>query len=102
MIKKSDLQDASMTGDGASSLRNGRVGVIDRFTIYMSNNIHYDATDKFHIMAGHKSAITFANQIVKVQNVTSERTFATLVRGLNVYGYEVVVPEAIALLLAYK
>lgn len=102
MIKKSDLQDASLAGDKTSILRNGKIGMIDRFTIYMSNNVHYDATDKWHILAGHKSAITFANQIVKVQNVISERTFASLVRGLNVYGYKVVVPEAICLLLAQK
>jgi hypothetical protein len=27
-IKKSDLKDASLTGDGVSVLRNGRVGMI--------------------------------------------------------------------------
>jgi len=109
MIKKSDLQDASMTGDKITPLRNGKIGVIDRFTIYMSNNVH-NAIDAgaagtprcFDIMAGHISSTTFANQIVKVQNVMSERTFANLVRGLNVYGYKVVVPEAMTVLYAAK
>jgi hypothetical protein len=111
MIKKSDLQDASITGDGKSILRNGRIGMIDRFTIYMSNNLPgtTDATADsgggatcWNIMAGHKSALTYASQIVKVQRITSERTFASLLRGLQVYGYKVVVPEAMALLYARK
>ena len=105
MIKKSDLQDASLSGDGTSILRNGLIGMIDRFKIYMSNNVHFNTSltqDSWQIMAGHKSAITFANQIVKVENIKSERTFANLVRGLNVYGYKVVVPESLVLLRAVK
>ena len=105
MIKKSDLQDASLSGDGNSILRNGLIGMIDRFKIYMSNNVHFNTSltqDSWQIMAGHKSAITFANQIVKVENIKSERTFANLVRGLNVYGYKVVVPESLVLLRAIK
>jgi len=79
--------------------------MIDRFKIYMSNNVHFNTAltqDSWQIMAGHKSAITFANQIVKVENIKSERTFANLVRGLNVYGYKVVVPESLVLLRAIK
>ena len=34
-IKTSDLKDASLTGDGKSILRNGRIGMIDRFEINM-------------------------------------------------------------------
>lgn len=111
MIKKSDLQNASITGDGKSILRNGRIGMIDRFTIYMSNNLPkvVDATANggngancWNIMAGHISALTYASQITKVQRITSERTFASLIRGLVVYGYKVVVPEAMSLLYARK
>ena len=36
-IKMSELRDASLTGDGTSILRNGRLGMVDRFTIYVSN-----------------------------------------------------------------
>ena len=35
LIKKSDLKDASITGDNQSPLRNGRLGMIDRFTVYV-------------------------------------------------------------------
>jgi hypothetical protein len=38
-IKKSDLKDASLTGDGQTIARNGRLGMIDRFTLYVSNNL---------------------------------------------------------------
>src|SRR6185295_6831216 len=34
LIKKSDLRNASISGDGVTLLRNGRLGMIDRFTIY--------------------------------------------------------------------
>ena len=50
-------------------------------------------------MAGHKSAITFASQITKVESLQNPNDFGTLVRGLNVYGYEVIKPEALALAL---
>src|SRR6478609_11789708 len=36
-IKRSELRDASLTGDGSSILRNGRLGIVDRLTIYVSN-----------------------------------------------------------------
>jgi hypothetical protein len=46
LIKKSDLRDASLSGDTTSILRNGRLGMIDRFTIYMSHNLSV-ASGKF-------------------------------------------------------
>jgi len=39
LIKQSDLKDASITGDGSSPLRNGRLGMIDRFTVFVSHNV---------------------------------------------------------------
>ena len=39
LIKQSDLKDASITGDGSTPLRNGRLGMIDRFTVYVSHNL---------------------------------------------------------------
>mgnify|MGYP000409792403 CR=1 FL=1 len=95
MIKQSDLKDASLSGDGTSIVRNGAVGMIDRFKIYRSNllNISGGNTD---IMAGHKSGLTFASQMLNSETLRAESTFGTLVRGLQVYGYKVIKPEAIA------
>lgn len=95
LIKKSELKDASLSGDGTSILRNGRVGMIDRFTIYMSHNLNV-SSGKFNIIAGTKRGLTFASQMTKMETLRSESTFGTLIRGLQVYGYKVVKPEAIA------
>ena len=95
MIKKSDLKDASLTGDGTSVLRNGRLGMIDRFTVYMSHNLNV-SSGKFSIVAGHKMGLTFASQMTNMETIRSETTFGNIVRGLQVYGYKVVKPEALS------
>lgn len=99
MIKKSDLKDASLAGDGTSILRNGRVGMIDRFTVYMSHNLLTSgsgASRQFNVIAGHKMGFTFASQMTEMETIRSESTFGNIVRGLQVYGYQVVKPEALA------
>jgi hypothetical protein len=95
MIKKSDLKDASITGDSMSVIRNGRLGMIDRFTIYMSHNLSV-TSGKFSLIAGHKMGFTFASQMTNMETIRSETTFGNIVRGLQVYGYKVVKPEALA------
>jgi hypothetical protein len=94
-IKKSDLKDASLTGDAQSVLRNGRLGMIDRFTIYMSHNLPV-TSGKFDILAGHKMGFTFASQMTEMETIRSESTFGNIIRGLQVYGYQTVKPEALA------
>jgi hypothetical protein len=104
MILKSDLKDASLSGDGTSMLRNGRIGMIDRFEIFNSNliNTGTDTYTVYDCMAGHKSAISFAAQMTKMESLRAESTFGTLVRGLNVYGYKVLKTEALVHLYIYK
>jgi len=94
LIKKSDLKDASLSGDSTSVLRNGRLGMIDRFTIYVSHNLANDS-GKFSVVAGHKMGFTFASQMTNMETIRSTTTFGNIVRGLQVYGYEVVKPEAL-------
>ena len=98
MVKKSDLKDASLAGDGTSIMRNGRIGMIDRFTIYVSNLLT-SASDSgytaYQAMAGHKSAISWASQMTKMESLRAESTFGTLVRGLNVYGYKALKTESL-------
>jgi len=105
MIKKSDLKDASLTGDGTSVMRNGRLGMIDRFTLYHSNLLA-KVTDSgytcYHVLAGQRHALSFAAQITKVQTLVSEQTFGQLIRGLNVYGYKVLKGEALVDLYVRK
>lgn len=91
-IKKSELKDASLTGDGATMLRNGRLGMIDRFTLYVSNNLTKlgAGSDEYPLFFGTKEALTFASQFTKLETLRSEQSFSTLLRGLQVYGYKVV------------
>lgn len=97
-IKKSELRDASVTGDGTSVMRNGRLGVIDRSTVYTSNNVTKTVNgtaSEWTVFAGTRDAISFASQITKMETLRSQTTFGDLVRGLNVYGYGVTKPEAL-------
>lgn len=102
MIKKSDLRNASISGDGVSFMRNGRLGMIDRFTLYASNLLP-TATEgsatAFRVFAGHPHGATFASQISKMESMRSERSFSTLMRGLQVYGFKVL--DGIALTELY-
>jgi hypothetical protein len=96
LIKKSELKDASLTGDSVSVVRNGRLGMVDRFTLYVSHNLKVDAGGKFNLIAGNKMGFTFASQMTNMETIRSESTFGNIVRGLQVYGYKVVKGEALA------
>lgn len=93
MIKKSDLRNASISGDGVSLARNGRLGMIDRFTLY-SSNLLPQVTDGTHkctrVFAGHSAGLTFASQISNVETLRSELTFGSILRGLQVFGTKVI------------
>ncbi len=104
LIKKSDLKDASLTGDGQSILRNGRIGMVDRLTIYHSNLLNRSTATNTptNIIAGHKLGLTFASQMTKMEQLRAESTFGTIMRGVQVYGYKVTNPEAILNPVAYK
>jgi len=95
LIKKSELKDASLSGDSMSVLRNGRLGMIDRFTIYVSHNLNV-SSGKYSIIAGHKMGFTFASQMTNMETIRSESTFGNIIRGLQVYGYKVTKGEALA------
>ena len=83
-------------------LRNGRLGMVDRFTIYISNLLPNNSTQsanfnsgEWPIYAGHAHGLTFASQISKVETLRSELTFGQILRGLQVYGYQVVDGKAL-------
>ena len=99
LIKKSELKDASVTGDSQSVVRNGRLGMIDRFTLYVSHNLNV-SSNKYSIIAGTKMGLTFASQMTEMETIRSETTFGDIIRGLQVYGYKVVKPEALSMAVA--
>lgn len=96
-IKTSELKDASLAGDGTSILRNGLVGMIDRFKVYQSNLLNVSAAGEFDVIAGHKSALSFAAQIVddKLVTMLNPHQHGELIRGLTVFGYKVLQPTAL-------
>lgn len=96
LIKGSELRDASLSGDGTSMLRNGRLGRLDRFTLYSTN--HLPTTTEgtatvTHLFAGHRNAITFASQLDKMETLRAESTFGNIMRGLQVYGRKTINPK---------
>lgn len=98
VIKRSDLQDASLTGDGKSTLRSGKIGMIDRLTLY-SSNLLATAIDTgnqvTNVVATHKSGVSAVSQIIKSETIRAESTFGDLLRGLQVCDWEGLKPEAI-------
>ncbi len=108
-LKGSDLKDASMTGDAKSILRSSTLGMIDRFVVYQSNQVGSVAAatetsgfKSYYVLFGHKDAISFANQFVKTESLRSTESFDTIVRGLMVWGYKVVKPEALGFIYARR
>lgn len=123
VLMNSDLKQAYLTGDSQSVLRNGKIGMIDRFEVYVTNNLPRGAQSgtvwtsgdgsqtvaaggthaqkNRVIIAGHKSAITFASQFTKTEQVRNPNDFGDFVRGVNVYGRKVVKDSAMALAIVY-
>lgn len=99
LIKKSDLKDASLTGDDKSPLRTGSIGSINGFNIFCSNLLA-SASTYTKCIFGTKDAITFATQLVETKVQDNPNGFGMLHRGLNVFGYKVVKPEALGLFIA--
>lgn len=106
-IKRSELRQAYLSGDAMSMLRNGRIGMVDRFTIYVSNLLPQGVpagltAGNAMIFAGHSHALTFASQVNNVETLRSEMTFGTILRGLQVYGWKVIDNVALAQAIVTK
>jgi hypothetical protein len=119
LLMQSNLAQAQFMGDSQSMVRNGKIGTIDRFTTYVSNNLPRGAAAGYMlsgdgsetanslsggsathsaarrlIVAGHKSAFTFASQITKTEQVRNPYDFGDYIRSLNVFGYKVTKADA--------
>ncbi|WML44083.1 P22 phage major capsid protein family protein [Neobacillus sp. PS3-40] len=94
-------KDARFTKDPAV-LATGYIGNVNGMTVYTSNNVANTAGAKYKIMAGHKSAISFASQIDSVEAYRPEKSFSDAMKGLQVYGAKVIKPSALAVLTVNK
>ena len=120
LLLQSNIASAYLTGDATSPVRNGLVGRIDRFDIYVSNNLPFAAANatvwtsgdgseasltgittnvarRRTLIAGQTTAIAFASQMAKTETLRNPTDFGDLVRGLNIFGHKVVKPEALVL-----
>jgi len=98
MLLKEDRFVSAEKAGTAAGLRNGQVGQAAGFTILQSHNVPNTAGEDYKVMFGTSRAITFANQIAKIEGYRVEKRFADAVKGLNVYGAKVVRPEALGVL----
>jgi|TARA_R110000764_G_C10939334_1_gene375912 hypothetical protein len=94
VLKQSELRQAYLTGDSVSPLRNGYIGMVDRFKVYVSNNLSTTGGVTSGLY-GHPKAVAFASQMTNTETVRLESSFGDGVRGLSVYGYKVILPTAI-------
>ena len=120
LLMQSNLAQAYFTGDQSSVIRTGKIGMLDRFTVYVSNLLPKGTTDKAMVaglsgvasgatdsgakprramVAGTNHACSFAMTISKTEPLRNQTDFGDIVRGLAVYGRKVVKPEALAVAL---
>jgi hypothetical protein len=116
LLMQSNLAQAYFTGDASSTIRTGKIGMIDRFTVYVSNLLPRGAAGKALVagltdpatggsvsqaklrrtmIAGTKAAVSFAMTVNKTEPLRNQTDFGDIVRGLAVYGRKVVKPEAL-------
>lgn len=91
-VAPGDVQGVELRGKGF-------IGQIAGLDLYKSNNmptVTDTAATGGAVIAGHRMAVTFAEQILKMKAVDRENRFAEGVKGLHVYGAKVVRPTALA------
>jgi hypothetical protein len=115
LLMQSDIAQAYFTGDQSSVVRTGKIGMLDRFNVYVSNLLPKGAAGKALVaglsatsggatltnakarrtmIAGTKAAVSFAMTVDKTEPLRNQTDFGDIVRGLAVYGRKVVKPEA--------
>jgi len=92
------LDSNYMAYDALSSGNRIENGVMGKFLGFDVMVAQYAVTggNDHRIYAGHPSAITFANQIDKVEALRPESAFSDALKGLHVYGAKVTRPSSIA------
>jgi hypothetical protein len=118
LLMQSNIAQAYFTGDQSSVVRTGKIGMLDRFNVYVSNLLPRgnagkalvasltdpatggavsNAKTRRLMVAGTKAATSFAMTINKTEPLRNQTDFGDIVRGLAVYGRKVVKPEALVI-----
>lgn len=116
LLMQSNIAQAYFTGDNASTIRTGKIGQLDRFSVYVSNLLPKgeagkalvsgldatsggatltDAKARRLMVAGTTHATSFAMTVDKTEPLRNQTDFGDIVRGLAVYGRKVIKPEAL-------
>lgn len=89
-----------MTSDfnqGDGGVRNGLVasGSIRGFSMYKSSNVPATSNATGQCLAGHMSSTATAQSILNIETLRDTDTFGDIVRGLHVYGRQVLRDDAL-------
>lgn len=116
LLMQSNIAQAYFTGDQASTIRTGKIGQLDRFSVYVSNLLPKGQAGKALVaglsatsggadlanakarrlmVAGTKHAVSFAMTVDKTEPLRNQTDFGDIVRGLAVYGRKVIKPECL-------
>jgi hypothetical protein len=79
---------------------NGTVGAAAGFEIKMSNRVPVSAGGAYRIIASHPSGISFVSQLDEMVQYTPENKFGTGIKGLSIYGAQMLRPESVSVLTA--
>lgn len=111
LLMQTNIAQAYFTGDASSTIRTGKIGMLDRFEVYVSNLLPKgqaakalvaglsataggatvsNAKARRMMVAGTKAGCSFASQISKTEPLRNQTDFGDIVRGLAVYGRKVV------------
>lgn len=118
LLMQSNIAQAYFTGDASSTIRTGKIGMLDRFTVYVSNLLpRADAGKAFvagltdpatggavsnakkrrMMVAGTKDSVGYVSTINKTEPLRNQTDFGDIVRGLAIYGRKVLKPEAMTI-----
>ncbi len=101
MLQKDERFVSSGTAESEARLTGGLVGSAAGFRIYESNNlVTVKSSGVVSIMAGTNAAISLATQVLNTEALRLEKRFSDAVRGLLVYGSQVVQKDALVTLKA--
>ena len=109
-LYSSKILQSYLQADAKQTFPANQIGLIDRFMTFVTNKLplvsadgqnYYGGTTtgtKKHrvILAGHKSALTFAAQIAKTETKEMPNDFGKKLVGLSVYGFKVLRPHGLA------
>ena len=96
IILKAKILQAS---DNIDAISNGYIGNFLGFRVYVSSNISNIPNGDVMCIARTTRAVAFAEQLHEIEAYRPELRFADAVKGLHMYGAEVVYPNELVTIL---